>query len=298
MSTQLRMDPYRQGPLFQHMRVPDAGQIFYVHRASNGGDDANDGRTPQTAMLTIEEALDRCTTGANDYIYVMRHDAATETWPITVSKSYVHIIGTPFQASPTPLIQPNTDNHGFNLTGGGGVEIAGFNFGMDHTYVDACINQAAGWMNHIHHNWFAWSTEAHDCIRLAGGGGQTRINNNFFGAHGFDGYAIEWMDNSTGRVHIHDNVIIVEGMETQGVRGIHMTGHANVVLRNTFLVPASAHGEAISAGGAGNALIDHNHAAGPAAGMGGNNPYGEVAGSVNYWGANWASNALVLPQAI
>lgn len=298
MSTQIRMDPARHGPLYPHMRNPAAGQIFYVHRASEGADDANDGRTPQTAFLTMEHALSRCTTGANDYIYVLRHDAATETWPITVSIAYVHIIGTPYQATPTPAFRPNTDNHGINITGGGGVEIAGFIFSMDHTYGDACIRVGDNsWMNHIHHNWFAWDSEAYDCI--VDYGEQTRIHDNLMGAHGFTHYGI-WLDPSGGRRHIHDNVIIQNGIEEQGTRCVHAQGHANVIVNNVFQCAAGANGEAIqAAGGTANSLIDGNHAAGPAAGMGAFNPYREVLGAAaSYWGINYAANAPVLPVVI
>jgi len=44
------------------------GRVFYV---TDTGDDANDGATPESALLTIDEALNRCVAGKDDYIYLM-----------------------------------------------------------------------------------------------------------------------------------------------------------------------------------------------------------------------------------
>ena len=44
------------------------GAIFYVDNAGNGGDDANDGLSPNTPFLTITYALTQCTAWKNDYL--------------------------------------------------------------------------------------------------------------------------------------------------------------------------------------------------------------------------------------
>ncbi len=74
MTTQIRYDPARHGPLYRHIANPSAGDIFYVNTAAAGALDANDGRTPETAFLTIDHAVGQCTAAGDDYIFVVGHD--------------------------------------------------------------------------------------------------------------------------------------------------------------------------------------------------------------------------------
>jgi len=274
-----------------YTRTPAAGTAYYVTDAANGGDDANDGLTPNTPFLTITHALTQCVAGANDYIFVFRVDLAEETWPITISKSYVHLIGTPDQASPTPFIAPQDDNHGIILTAGG-VEIAGFNFGATAAHLEACIYcGTAQWMNHIHHNFFAWSTEAYDCIRLEGSPVNTSIHHNYFGLHGFDRYGILA---STGRINIENNVFFVAGRIVTGSEGIRASSDFGGVIRNNvFRVPGSLAGEAIHLTGGVGFLVDGNHAMEGVAATASTNPYQED--GTNHWGLNYSNQTAQLP---
>lgn len=294
MATQMRRDPNRNSVLDQYIQYPHAGRTFFVNRASEGGSDDNDGTTPESAFLSITHALSHCTTGANDYIFVNRCDAATETWPIVISKSYVHLIGQPHQAIPTATLIPDSDAHAIDITAGGGVEIAGFNFGSDKSWLKAGINAGAGtWMDHIHHNIFAWTSEMHDCILVNGGGGSCTITDNKFGAHGFDGKAIT-SDVNTGRLWIENNVFMVAGVEMNGECGIRASGHGHVILNNYFTLPDLAVGEAIDLDGVGRGLVAGN-VAGALGGVLGNVPYEDTAATQNHWTNNIGGIVAINP---
>lgn len=71
---------------------PGAGSVFYLDGV--GGSNSNDGLTPATPKLTMTAALALCTNDADDYIIVLDYwQPAGETWPVSVNKSKVHIIG-------------------------------------------------------------------------------------------------------------------------------------------------------------------------------------------------------------
>jgi len=72
-----------------------AGQRhIFVDIAANGGSDGNDGLTPDTAVLSIYQALAKCVSGRRDVIRVMHYASANEyEWPISVDVAGVTIIG-------------------------------------------------------------------------------------------------------------------------------------------------------------------------------------------------------------
>lgn len=283
-----------------YMKHPTPNAVFYVQDAARGGDDTNDGTTPYTPVLTITRALVLAAAlpaaiQRQVYILVARTTLASETWPISISQAYLHLIGTPDQASPTPAIRPQDDNHGLVLAAGG-IEVAGFIFSCPVANTDACIYSAAGqqWMNHIHHNFFAWDSEAYDCIRLENQQQQISIHHNYFGAHGFDNYAINAVA-AAGRTLIEDNVILVNGREMNGAGGIIMlpTSGAGVIRNNVFTVPGLAAGEAILLTGGQDQLVDGNHAMEGVGAAASTNPYQEDGAS--HWGLNYSNQTAQLP---
>lgn len=296
--TQRRYNPFHQAHLFQHMRNPVAGNIYYVE--GTGGLDTNDGRTLETAFETITHALTVTESDNNDYIFVRRVDNAAETFPITVADSFVHLIGMPYGASPRPQILPPGDTHGVEVDAGG-VEIAGFDFGAAEANLDACINiDANQWRIHIHHCNFAWQTEAYDCIRI-NGDNQSYIHHNMFGAHGFSNCGICITD--AMRTRIEDNVFFVlNSLVGGGQYGIYVTStlQYGVIKNNTFLVPDAMSGEAIFLTSYGRSIIDGNHAMSDTVAMG-FNPYRDTTGAAQNrhgWGANYANAALTLPVTV
>ena len=269
------------------------GDVFYVTDAARGGSNSNDGLTPATPFLTITYALTQLTGLRDSYIFVQRTTLASETWPITISQSYLHLIGTPDQSTPTPGIAAQDNNHGIVLAAGG-IEIAGFLFyDSDESNNNACIYCGTGqWMNHIHHNYFAWSSEAHDCIRLENSPVQTSIHDNYFGLHGYTGYAIG--PGLVGRTNVERNVFFVQGRINTGTNGILLsTDFGGVIKDNVFRCPDAAAGEAIKVSGP-NFLITGNCAMeGQGANMA-NNPY-EDTSNESHWGLNYDNQTARLP---
>lgn len=278
-----------------YMKHPTPGDVFYVTDAARGGDNANDGLTPHTPFLTITYALTQLTGLRNSYIFVQRTTLASETWPIEITQSYLHLIGTPDQASPTPAIRPQDNNHGLVLAAGG-IEVAGFIFSCPVANQDACIYSAAAqqWMNHIHDNYFAWDSEAYDCIRLDNQQQQVSIHDNYFGAHGFDNYAIT-SASVAGRTLIEDNVILVNGREMNGAAGIYLSpvSGGGAILNNVFTVPGLAAGEAIHLTGGQDWLVTGNVAAEGSGATASANPFRED--GANHWGLNYSNQTAQLP---
>lgn len=278
------------------MRVPGAGEDFYVTDAANGGDDSNDGKR-NSPFLTIANAQDHAVSGRNDYIIVFRHDDATETWPIELTKSYLHLIGTVGQqATPTPSICPPGNTHGIVLAAGG-IEIAGFNLRSVAANQKACIYGAAAqqWMNHIHHNFFAWDSEAYDCILLENQQCQMSIHHNYFGVHGYDNYGILGTGGGgVSRICIEDNVFFVKGrVQATGVGGIVIhSDFGGTILNNVFRIPDSVDGEAITLTGQ-NMLVDGNHAMAGVGATTTQNPYKEDGD--NHWGLNHNNGTMGQP---
>ncbi len=285
-----------------YLKHPMANQVYYVTDAARGGDDGNNGLTPHTPFLTITNAL--AVAGAlpalierEVYIFVARTSLGDEAgWPIVINQAYTHLIGTLDQASPTPAIRPVGNFHGLELAAGG-IEVAGFLFSADKADTNACIYSAAGqqWMNHIHHNFFAWDSEAHDCIRIDNQQQQISIHHNYFGAHGFDGYGIN-ASTPAGRTLIEDNVFLVKGREMDGVGGIIMlpVSGAGVIRNNVFTVPDNAVGEAIDLTGGQDQLVTNNYAMEGNDAVVTNVPYRDTGAS--HWGMNYANDTLQVPS--
>jgi len=223
------------------------------------------------------------------YIFVARTTLGSEAFPIVIDRAYTHIIGTPDQGFPTPTIRPDAGNHGFELAAGG-LEIAGFNFQGMAGETEACIYAADAQQvsNHIHHNYFAWDWVAYDCIQLANQQQNMRINNNYFGAHGFTNYAII-ESVASGRMLIEDNVILVKGREESGVGGIllHPVSGPAVIKNNTFSVPDTGAGQAIELTGGQDCLISGNVASEGKVALG-NIPWVDAV-ATNHWGLNYSN---------
>ena len=78
---------------------PGVANVYYVNGVtwSNGfaaGNDGNDGLSIDKPLHTITKALSLCTNEGNDAIILLDYWAATgETFPVSINKSVVHILG-------------------------------------------------------------------------------------------------------------------------------------------------------------------------------------------------------------
>jgi len=273
------------------------GTIFYVD--GTNGLDTNDGLTPTTAVLTITYALSLCTANANDYIFIVGYpgDAGEAAWPIPINKAKVHIIGTPVQAAPSPLIDA-TGNFGCFEISVGNVEIAGLEMTCGVSAAEACISTDGGvWKANIHHNFFAWQNSAVHGIYLSSDADSVDcphwwIHHNRFGDK-MTGHNIFIAYNST-RTIIEDNLFLGVASGTSGVFVDQAGAAVGAILNNKFKVADAGDGEAIEfvAGTAG-CLVDGNVAMEGTVAVT-QEPYRDL--GANHWGVNWTTNAVDLPK--
>lgn len=158
--------------------VPGAGSIYYVDGLN--GLNTNDGLGADTPFLDITYALTQCTSGRNDYIFVIQYppdgsEPGTETYPIAVNKHRVHIIGGAFAHA-------EADKYAF-LGATGDTQI----FDIQAQWVEIAYMKLAGGTNHA-------------AIEFTGDGPTNKgfaIHHNIFnqknGTVGFPAYGI-WME--------------------------------------------------------------------------------------------------------
>jgi hypothetical protein len=93
------MSSHTNGGLFQYGGQPVGGAVgsspfgdaYFVDYGS--GNDAADGKTPNTAVKTLSTAIGLVTSNNNDVIYIDGYSAVVETAMVTLSKNRVTIIG-------------------------------------------------------------------------------------------------------------------------------------------------------------------------------------------------------------
>jgi hypothetical protein len=274
-----------------YVQCANPGTAFYVD--GTNGLDTNDGLTPSAPFLTVTAALAACTSGANDYVFILDYPSTapgTETFPIALTKSHVHLIGVPDEASQRNVCL-------FCQTGGVNTlelgadaddcEIAGIEFGAT---TAACILASAGTpftcRVYIHHCEFGWIRTCQDGLHIQAGGADTPhwlVEHNRFGenctrAGIYNNY------NST-RSFYRNNFFKV----ASGAVGIHLaglcTGHI-FVLDNYFQVTDNAAGEAITTSATATGMATGNVACQGKVAMG-NIPW--VDGGSFDWGWNVAT---------
>lgn len=141
------------------------GNVYFVDGGSTGLAAGHAGTSPNTACLTLTAALAKCTDGNNDFIFVLNYGSAgrtAETWPIVVSKSMVHIIGTTGKPSGmwATVTATGENKDAFNIaTAGGHCEIAWLEIGGTAAGSGSGINvgitpAGAPWGLHVHDCWF------------------------------------------------------------------------------------------------------------------------------------------------
>jgi len=276
---------------------PGVGNIYYVD--GTNGLDTNDGLTPDTPMLTLTTAIDATTANANDYVIVLGYPGAAvgETWPVAVNKAKVHIVGTPAQASPSPLINAPGDTACF-LVSASNVEIAGLEFSAGASH--GCIETSGGvWKGNIHDNFFGWqdaglygiwlsnNTDNVDCP-------QWKIRDNYFGEK-LTGHNI-WIAYNSTRTIIENNFF--RGVAS-GAIGIYIDqagADVGAILNNVFKVADAATGEAITciAGTIGTVIAGNMTGEGQVA-MG-NVPYRDLGGC--HWSINYYDVQAIMPVTV
>lgn len=137
--------------------------VFFVDGTAGVGNDGVNtlGQVPDEPLLTITKALSKCTSGKNDFIFVLDYyQASGEVWPISITKKQIHIIGISGKAGPWPWVKPTGDTAAFAFASGydtNGCEIAGFEIGAGAAHAGIETHNSGNWNIHIHHNWFGSS---------------------------------------------------------------------------------------------------------------------------------------------
>ena len=270
---------------------PSAGSAFYV---SGTGLDTNPG-SKELPFLTITAAIAACSAGADDYIFVLGYaGAATETWPIPMATSKVHVIGTPAQANPSPLIVPTGDTDAFTVSASN-CEISGLEISAGAT--GACIAiSGVTWKTHIHDCWFAWQGTGQDGIRLSAGtddAPSAHIHDNKFGM-GLTRNGVRVVFNSTRSI-IEDNLFADVPSGSVGILTVNEFANG-AILNNRFQVADAADGEAITlVATTNNCIVDGNVAMQGVVAMA-NNGFRDLGAS--HWGWNVSSITAALPVTV
>jgi len=268
------------------------GKIFFVDGAS--GSDSNPGTDPTSPIQKIETALDLCTDGKHDYIFVVDYWTA-DTMPITVDKTTVHIIGisnllyAPMSMAWTAM--PGGAAANFEFTAASHYcEVAGFQVaGNSSNPGMLCSAGCVGvW---IHHNSFGSQVATQDGILLTADMADGMIENNYFGK-GLTRDGIRIAGDATETI-IRNNLF----MRCPGI-GINALGapHWMMILDNRFILPSDDDGKAITLTNAEYCYIDGNRAQFGRNDAMGNNPYVDSSGDdSNSWGLNWKGGASAYP---
>lgn len=288
------------------------GKTFYVLGLDGQATDGNSGETPDDPILTLTHAISLCRDDKDDVIFVMDYWRPTgETWPISVNKNGIHIIGISRPGPlPYPAIHPAGETAAFQLTSSGQyVEIAGLTFG------GGAAHGGIDWMNEgqvdgvwIHdcmfgHQWFgtplAGIYQPDDASR--GGYGNliercTFLGNDADCTGALTGNGVDMLG-PVASYDLHVLDCIFKGCAV----GINLTlVHNAALLRNKFICANSADGEAITlADGCLGCMVDGNVAmSGPGADWPATAkaPYKD-AGSANHWGVNWENSEVDVPCA-
>lgn len=290
------------------------GTVFWVDGV-NGDDDANDGLTWLKPLLTIKEALSRCTDNHNDVIMVMDYWQPTgEDWPIVVDVQQVHIVGWAQGNLPYPAIHPPSASStvsAFMLssggqygsienlsigggTAGGGIEIGpegqvdGFlikNCTFGHSWFGTPLN---GILQKVTANRGGYSNRIEKCLFLGD------LNSMTKGA--ITGNAIDLLDVTSSATMMYGTEI-VDCVFMGCAVGINMARASDsLITGNKFTVADSADGEAITLsalcyGGmiSGNEAMEGQEALD-------NAPYKDL--GTNHWGRNLSGGLNVMPVTV
>jgi hypothetical protein len=279
---------------------PGMGNVFYVNGgsdgpSSNGGTGARD-----DPKQTLQAALALCVSGNDDYVMVLNYGSngrSAESWPVTVTKDQVHIIGLRATRGSKWSVATSGDagTNAFTVTGQR-CEFANLEIGGNTTGSGIQIGNAV-WGTTIHNCWFGYA----DGVGTHG----------VFVASGADAPYLTVYDNRFGQALTGDGIRIA-GNATRGFLGdrhhgnifrdiagiaINVSGSAQSleILDNDFQLLADTIGDAITlSAGTSGCYIAGNQAARTEAAVT-TKYYVDAASDANDWGDNYVSGVLLYP---
>lgn len=263
-----------------------AGRILYVD--GNAGSDGYSG-LPDYPLKTILKAQTLSEDGRGDYIIVLNH--YQETFPITITKSLLHIIALNV-GQPMVWLTASADTAIFEIEADF-VEIAGFEFGAGASHAAIEFTASKGY-GRIHHNVFGWMQAGQDGIKVVAPfeAAETIIERNLFGnSLTRDGVRI---DHAMTRGLIQKNIFrSVPGIGINVVSQISL----GTIRKNEFMLPSDVAGKAITLGAnnTGVFVVDNEANFGDTDSMVAI-PYVDGGGAdVNTWSNNKRNGAVVNP---
>ncbi len=282
------------------------GRLFFVDGGSSGPThNNNDGLSPNTPKQTLTAALALATSGADDVIYVLNYGsngkAAEPSWPVTISKDMVHLLGVQsMENSKWPVIQPDDDNHALDITGQR-VEVATLEVGGGATKAAIHVGSAGGiWAAYLHDLWFGFTGDSagQDGVYVAAGedAPYLTVDNCLFG-------------NSLTRYGVH-----IAGNATRGMIGtrygntfrlvpniaIYAAGAVGLaaIRNNLIALPSDTAGYGITMSvNTSGTIVDGNRAGYQIAAMT-NNPFRDLSVTANHWVVNYQQGLTVAPVTI
>jgi hypothetical protein len=284
--------------------LPGYGKVIYVD--GSNGDNQNSGMTPGDPVLTMTEAITLADDGGKDVIIVLSYPSAGatgETWPISVTKKRLAIIGANGGGSnlADAYICPTGDTAAFdiadshitlqNLQIGGGATAACITFDASGrwglTVRDCQLGVIAG--NTPQEG--ILSTVGQDCPHLLVEGCYFHGSS---GAEGISGDHIH-LHNAT-RGFIRNNVFNNIASAKHGII-VDGTGHAvSAINDNKFTTAVDEDGAAITlAAGIGNTMVSGNDANFGSAAAGNNlfQDDGADGTTAAHWCSNWIFSAAI-----
>ena len=270
--------------------IPGAGlgNVFYCDGCAGSND--NDGLTPQTPKLTLTAALALCTNDMNDTIVVLDYwQPAGESWPVSINKSKVNIIGTPSGSfRPWACVAPPGDTAGFSIAASD-VIVRGFYFdaGASHAGIEFASNKCR---MGIYDSYFG--TGAMGVMSAAGGiEFGLEIRNCFF-QQSLTAQGI-YINDDPAFIKIIGNVFD----RVQGVAIEVVQGGAPMILDNVIALPSNTAGMAITLGASVTRAIVNGNSANYGDTVMGNVPFTDGAGAgVNSWLLNYQGTTAAMPN--
>lgn len=291
-----RLEKYIQRMYFGMYPAPGARPIF-VH--GSNGDNNNQGWTPDDPVLTVTQALSLATTWKGDIIYARTIGTPTnETWPISIDKADVSIVGWREEGNRSTNIVPAADTAAVSVAENN-VSLIGLGFGggTNHGAIEFATAYSSTLVKEC---WFGVQYGMQDGILVGSGVG--------------DAAYLTVIDCWFGRLITRDGIRIEinatwaqlglpgHGNRFQNVAGIgiHTTLalHEAQIYDNRFRLPSDTEGKAITLESSGTdpelCYIDGNRANYGKTEMA-NNPYFDGGAATNTWGLNYKGGTAVMP---
>jgi hypothetical protein len=283
-----------------------SGKAVFVDGGSTGPThNNNDGLSPYTPKQTLTAGLALLDDLSDDVLFVVNYGSngrlAEPSWPVTISKSIVHVVGLQsMDNSKWPAVKPDDDNHAFDVTGHR-VELAQLEVGGGATKAAIHVGSAGGiWSLCLHDLWFGIT-------------GDTAGQDGVFVETGEDAPYLEVYDCRFGNSLTRHGVYI-NGNATRGILG--KQGHGNKFLKvpniamnisgpagldeivdNLFSLPSDTLGYAITMSAlSSGALVSGNKASFKIAAMT-NNPFRDLS-NANHWIDNYRQGLTIAPDIV